>query len=80
VIATELDPANSLRRTAKCISSTTAPNPPSRTSAISSIPSHPAKLWENEAAGHHAACAHMINLSAQERLVVAWDLDEELIA
>ena len=54
MIATELDPANSLRRTAKCISSTTAPNPPSRTSAISSIPSHPAKLWENEAAGHHA--------------------------
>ncbi len=30
--------------------------------------------WEDAAAGHHAACcAHMINLSAQERRTVAWD-------
>jgi hypothetical protein len=37
--------------------------------------------WENEVAGHHAAaCAHMINLSAQERRVVAWDFAKDLIA
>jgi predicted dehydrogenase len=37
--------------------------------------------WENEVAGHHAAaCAHMINLSAQERRVVEWDFAKDLIA
>jgi predicted dehydrogenase len=37
--------------------------------------------WENEVAGHHAAaCAHMINLSAQERHLVAWDFEKDLIA
>lgn len=37
--------------------------------------------WENEVAGHHAAaCAHMINLSAQERRLVAWDFAKDLIA
>jgi predicted dehydrogenase len=37
--------------------------------------------WENAVAGHHAAaCAHMINLSAQERRVVAWDFAKDLIA
>jgi len=30
--------------------------------------------WEDAVAGHHAAaCAHMINLSAEERRVVEWD-------
>ena len=37
--------------------------------------------WENEVAGHHAAaCAHMVNLSAQERRLVAWDFAKDLIA
>jgi predicted dehydrogenase len=37
--------------------------------------------WENEVAGHHAAaCAHMINLSARDRRVVAWDFAKDLIA
>jgi predicted dehydrogenase len=37
--------------------------------------------WENEVAGHHAAaCAHMINLSARERRLVAWDFAKDLIA
>jgi predicted dehydrogenase len=37
--------------------------------------------WENEVAGHHAAaCAHMINLSALDRRVVAWDFAKDLIA
>jgi len=37
--------------------------------------------WENEVAGHHAAaCAHMINLSAQERRIVEWDFGKDLIA
>jgi predicted dehydrogenase len=37
--------------------------------------------WENEAAGHHAAaCAHMINQSAQERRLVGWDFAKDLIA
>jgi predicted dehydrogenase len=37
--------------------------------------------WENEVAGHHAAaCAHMINLSAQDRRLVAWDFAKDLIA
>jgi predicted dehydrogenase len=36
---------------------------------------------EDAAAGHHAAaCAHMINQSAQERRVVAWDFAKDLIA
>ncbi len=37
--------------------------------------------WENEVAGHHAAaCAHMINLSAQQRRQVTWDFAKDLIA
>ena len=37
--------------------------------------------WENEAAGHHAAaCAHMINQSAQQRRLVEWDFAKDLIA
>jgi len=37
--------------------------------------------WENEVAGHHAAaCAHMINLSAQEGRMVSWDFGKDRIA
>jgi predicted dehydrogenase len=36
--------------------------------------------WEDAVAGHRAAgCAHMINLSAQERRVVEWDFGKDLI-
>jgi hypothetical protein len=34
--------------------------------------------WEDATAGHHAAaCAHMVNLSAREKRMVAWDFDKD---
>ena len=34
--------------------------------------------WEDAVAGHHAAaCAHLINLSAQERRMVEWDFAKD---
>ena len=34
--------------------------------------------WEDALAGHHAAaCAHMVNLSAQQRRLVEWDFSRD---
>ncbi len=34
--------------------------------------------WEDAAAGHHAAaCAHLINLSVQERRMAEWDFAKD---
>jgi predicted dehydrogenase len=34
--------------------------------------------WEDASAGHHAAaCAHMVNMSAQERRIVEWDYNKD---
>jgi len=36
--------------------------------------------WQDAVAGHHAAaCAHMINLSAKQQRLVAWDFDRDQI-